>query len=164
MIVRRFLDWLRSPAGRAPAAALLLLYLSGLLWTVLFKGLKVLDLEQPQFNWTDLTFDQGALSLVPGQSMLYYFTFQEKYTNGLFNIGGNLLAFMPLGVLLPLALPHFRNIARVGRAALVLSGAMELVQWVTATGTCETDDLLLNGAGALMGFMIIRYLLLRSPF
>jgi glycopeptide antibiotics resistance protein len=164
MMLRRFLIWLASPAGRVPANMLLLLYLGTLLWMVVFKGLKVLDLESPQVRWADISFDQGALSPVPGVSLLYYFTFREKYTNGLFNIGGNLLAFMPLGALLPLATPYFRKASRVGGAALLLSGAIELVQWMTATGTCETDDLLLNGAGALIGFMLLRYCLLRSWF
>lgn len=78
---------------------------------------------------------------------------------GLFLIG-NLLAFVPLGVLVPLALRR-RSVLLVIVAALGLSTAIELAQFLISTAggfnyrTADIDDVIVNVAGAVLGYLAL---------
>lgn len=79
-------------------------------------------------NWAE--WDMGALS------------------QAAVNIGGNLAAFAPCGVFLPLL---FRRLRRFWAFFLAMTAAIvlvELIQLATGTGVCDIDDLILNLAGA----------------
>lgn len=72
---------------------------------------------------------------------------------GLFQNGGNVALFAPLGALLPLALG--RRLARWGRVlavAAAVSVTVEALQLLLTTGhVTSVDDVLLNCSGALLG-------------
>ena len=65
----------------------------------------------------------------------------------------NMLLFLPLGLSLPFALPEkwrFRAlIAAV--SGFLLSVGVEAIQYGFAIGNCETDDVLMNTLGTLIG-------------
>lgn len=66
----------------------------------------------------------------------------------------NILLFVPFGFLFPV-----KDKIRVGFfVALVLSVAIEITQFVTVMGWCETDDVISNTLGAIIGFLIFRLL------
>ena len=75
------------------------------------------------------------------------------------NLFGNVIMFVPLGLLMPAVYPR---LARWWRTLLVTAGAIiavELTQMLTLLGTCDIDDLILNLLGAAMGygcFLILR--------
>ena len=75
------------------------------------------------------------------------------------NLFGNILLFVPLGLLMPAAYP---GLGRWWKTMLVTAGAVtavELTQMLTLLGTCDIDDLILNLLGAAMGyglFLILR--------
>ncbi len=70
----------------------------------------------------------------------------------------NLLMLVPLGVLLPLAAEKMKTYKRFLWAPLLLSIFIELTQYVFHIGTCDVDDVILNFAGASIGFLAV-YLL-----
>jgi glycopeptide antibiotics resistance protein len=70
------------------------------------------------------------------------------------NLLGNLLGFIPFGFLLPLLIPFFRNLFKTLVAGFLLSLGYETVQLVFGLGVFDVDDLLLNTAGVLIGFII----------
>jgi glycopeptide antibiotics resistance protein len=70
---------------------------------------------------------------------------------------GNLAAFMPLGILLPL-ITRRRSLWQVIASGAALSAAVELAQLAISAflgfgyRTADIDDLILNTIGAAMGF------------
>ncbi len=75
----------------------------------------------------------------------------------------NMLLFMPLGLSLPYALPDklkYKALLTI-LIGIGLSIAVEVVQYVFSLGKCETDDVLMNTLGVMIGvtsYLIIRLL------
>ena len=81
------------------------------------------------------------------------------------NLLGNLIGFVPLGLLLPLILPWFRNGFKILVAGFLVSLGYETVQLLTGLGVFDVDDLILNTAGAFAGFLlflIFKHLIIRE--
>lgn len=73
------------------------------------------------------------------------------------NIVGNIVATMPLGVLLPIALPRRVDSAlRVALAAFLTSGLIELAQAWLGRRVADVDDLILNTLGGWLGYGLAR--------
>lgn len=68
----------------------------------------------------------------------------------------NVIAFVPLGVFLPCLWKQARRWYAVLAAGVMVSLALELVQLITLLGEADVDDLLLNAAGALVGYGLFR--------
>lgn len=76
---------------------------------------------------------------------------------GVVNLVGNVVMFIPLGLLLPGAFP---GLARFWRTALAAAGVMcvvELLQALLLVGFCDVDDLILNLAGVTIGYGLYRF-------
>lgn len=68
------------------------------------------------------------------------------------NLVGNVILFIPLGCFLPAIWERFRSFLRCVLLAAMLIIAVELLQYATALGSCDVDDLLLNLLGTILGF------------
>lgn len=68
-----------------------------------------------------------------------------------YNFAGNILWFVPLGMMLrkkkPLA------VLLTGAAA---SASLEILQWLLSTGVTDVDDVIVNALGALVGYAMIK--------
>ena len=73
-----------------------------------------------------------------------------------YNIGGNILMFVPMGFFLRTLLPKCRSFWRCMGIVAVIMTAVELGQLFTLRGFCEVDDLILNLLGAALGFRIAK--------
>jgi glycopeptide antibiotics resistance protein len=73
------------------------------------------------------------------------------------NIGGNIIGFIPLGILLPLLLPFLRHILRTAGIILLISLAFETAQLLSGTGVFDVDDLILNTAGGITGYLLYAF-------
>ncbi len=65
----------------------------------------------------------------------------------------NVIMFMPLGFLLPLIWPHFREWKKVAVTGIAFSLCIEFCQ-LFCFRTTDIDDLLMNTAGTLAGYLI----------
>lgn len=74
------------------------------------------------------------------------------------NLVGNVVVFIPFGVFLPLLWRHAQSVILFLLCTVLMIAGVELVQLFTLRGICDIDDLLLNVSGALIGFLIIRFL------
>ena len=75
------------------------------------------------------------------------------------NLFGNLFLLLPLGLLGPIALPALDRWWLIALVALLYSVAIELIQRVVPARSADIDDVIVNVAGALLGylaFVIIR--------
>ena len=70
------------------------------------------------------------------------------------NIGGNILGFVPLGFLFPLTIFRRRQLLLTVSAVFGISLGFEVTQLYTDLGVFDVDDLLLNTAGGVLGYII----------
>ncbi|WP_328547402.1 VanZ family protein [Streptomyces platensis] len=71
-------------------------------------------------------------------------------------LGGNVVLGLPFGVLLPVLEPRARGLLRVGAATALVMLLVELVQGALITGRAfDIDDVILNCAGALLGYLLL---------
>jgi len=78
------------------------------------------------------------------------------------NIGGNVVLFMPPGLLLP-SLWRAQRRFWVFLLTMVLAvSAVELLQWYTTLGSLDVDDLILNLLGAGLGFGLWKWMTRRE--
>ena len=68
----------------------------------------------------------------------------------------NVVLFFPLGILIPVAWPRFRKFGWMLLAGAGFSLFIETVQLIGRVGIFETDDLLFNTLGAMLGFMFYK--------
>lgn len=80
----------------------------------------------------------------------------------LINVVGNIVAVVPLGLLLPSAAPRFRRVMRTVGLGLLLSAAIELAQLLATARVLDIDDVLLNGLGTLLGYLLFSFKLVLS--
>lgn len=70
------------------------------------------------------------------------------------NIGGNIVGFIPLGILLPIVFPFLRRWWRLTLFVFGISLSFELFQLLTGVGVFDVDDLILNTGGGIIGFIL----------
>ena len=71
--------------------------------------------------------------------------------NLIYNVVGNLIWFVPLGILL-----GRRSPLRALLSGVLLSAGIELCQYILMTGCTDVDDVILNALGALLGWVVYR--------
>ncbi|HEV8283798.1 MAG TPA: VanZ family protein [Chitinophagaceae bacterium] len=76
------------------------------------------------------------------------------------NIGGNIVGFVPLGILFPLLFLSLRNIWKITLLSIFLSLMFETIQLLTGLGAFDIDDIILNTTGGTIGYII--YLILKK--
>jgi adenylate cyclase len=69
---------------------------------------------------------------------------------------GNVLLLLPIGLLGPIALPALDRWWRILLVALLISAAVEVAQLWIPERSADVDDVMVNGAGAALGFVIYR--------
>ena len=67
------------------------------------------------------------------------------------NLAGNIILFVPFGILLPLAFETKRKTLLFG---CMTSCLIEILQFVFAMGTADIDDIILNTLGTVFGYVI----------
>ena len=70
------------------------------------------------------------------------------------NLFGNLALLLPLGLLGPIALPALDRWWRIALVALLYSVAIELIQRLVPARSADVDDVIVNVAGALIGYAV----------
>lgn len=136
---------------RAAFAAYILL----MLWLLFirWRAVEVTD------YWGQLT---ERLNLKPFSSMgsmlrmLWYNPYPAVLRTVVYNIGGNIIMFVPLGFFLVALVPKCRRFWGCMAAVAVIMTAVELCQLFTLRGFCEVDDLMLNLLGAAIGWCASR--------
>lgn len=75
------------------------------------------------------------------------------------NLVGNVVAFMPFGMFLPLFWERCRRFWRTALYGFELSLFVEIQQLIFKVGSFDVDDLILNTIGAAAGFFCSRFFL-----
>lgn len=138
--------------------SLFCLYLLVLIFVLLFKA----DLSF--FSRGHTGRHQGAFQ-EPGNFNLkplvtlraYYLSFRNTGNlNSLLNLLGNVLAFIPFGIFVPLLSRHKKTFLLTFLSASCLIFTIELVQLITVWGIFDIDDYILNIFGVILGWLMSR--------
>lgn len=118
------------------------LYLLALLYLVF-----VLDrVEHSEYQYNLVLFDE----------IKRYIKYRNILGNQLFitNIAGNIVGFIPFGLMLPFLSNKYANCFFVTLLSFEFSLFIELTQLLLRIGSFDVDDLLLNTCGGFIGCMI----------
>ena len=101
-------------------------------------------------------------NLAPLRTIVGYIENYEGYGASilLINLAGNIVAFMPLGFLLPLVFKRMDRLSVITRITLLISITAKIFQFMFNVGGLDIDDVLLNTLGGVMGYLIYRALYL----
>ena len=72
------------------------------------------------------------------------------------NLVGNVIAFVPFGVFLPLLVKRVRSLVKTSLLGFEFSLFVELVQLFGKVGSFDVDDILLNTLGVMGGYLLFR--------
>lgn len=87
---------------------------------------------------------------------MYIRHWDNKGINSFGNLVGNILAFIPLGYMLPRVAGVFENLFLCMGSAFLFVLGIELFQLFSNFGIFDVDDILLNCLGAFLGFIFFK--------
>lgn len=90
------------------------------------------------------------INLIPFVNILDY----TDSTDILLNIAGNVMIFIPSGIILPILYKRLNSFWKVTAACALMSLGIEVLQLPFAVRASDVDDLILNTAGAMAGYGI----------
>ncbi|MBQ5335499.1 MAG: VanZ family protein [Oscillospiraceae bacterium] len=102
-----------------------------------------------------LLFDAARIlpprvNLIPFVHILRFDTKRDM----LLNLIGNTAMFVPGGIILPALYPRLRSFLRTAAAGAGISLCIELLQLLFFDRATDIDDLILNTAGCMIGYLI----------
>ena len=137
-----------------------ILYLVLLITLTLFdpmwgrSGFHLVRWNSEEFSY----YINNSVNLIPFKTIINYISaFNSLYStrNVLLNLLGNLVALMPMAFFLPLLFKKqskFKNFV-ITNVLIVL--CIEITQLLTASGSCDIDDIILNTMGAVIMYFIL---------
>lgn len=133
---------------------LLVIYLLFLVRVIIFKyPVPVLRGIMDEWELGNAKAGVATANLTLFKTIRMYIRYYDRL-NGFDNLFGNVLAFMPLGVLIPMAFPGMDHWWEVLLHSFWLSLCIELFQLVSHFGAFDVDDILLNTVGGVLGFAV----------
>ncbi|MEU6807988.1 VanZ family protein [Streptomyces sp. NPDC046831] len=94
-------------------------------------------------------------NLHPGDSLRAYMS-RPALRDTVKQIGGNVVLGIPFGVLVPVVAPKARGLLRVLLLTAIVMLMVEFAQGALITGRAfDIDDVILNTAGALVGYLLL---------
>jgi Glycopeptide antibiotics resistance protein len=131
---------------RVVGSVLLVLYLLGLIYFLFFAENygRTISREEYQYN------------LRPFKEIMRFIKYREELGMLAFasNIFGNVLGFIPLGLIFPIINKKARNFFFIAMISFEFSLLIETVQLVFKVGSFDVDDLILNTLGGMLGYLL----------
>ena len=120
------------------------------------QGLIIIEWDKKLLN----SYLTSSFNLKPFKTILL---FTKGYMNGIVslknfsvNVIGNLTAFMPYGLFLPLIFKNMRKYYKFIITMIIIIVIIELLQFITMSGSCDIDDLILNVFGASVVYFVCK--------
>lgn len=87
-----------------------------------------------------------------------YVTYNEHFTmeNIITNLIGNVLVFVPVGFLVPIIKKEGVNVFTILRISFCMTLFIEVIQLAFRIGVFDVDDLIMNTAGGILGYVIFK--------
>lgn len=94
------------------------------------------------------------INLFPFKTMVEYLHSNHSIKSIIINLLGNIAAFLPMGLLLPLIFKKINSFKRVTIFIFLSSFTIEITQYILGVGTTDIDDIILNILGGILGFCL----------
>lgn len=133
----------------------LVLYIAFLFKLMVFKDVFLIRIGHLRLNFGGT--QDGPPNLIPFKSIWSYLHGDKGLLIGGINIVGNIVLLMPIGFLIPFLI---RNMTWKKSLVIALASglAIEGTQAILHVGIFDTDDLILNGLGVMMGYWGYQFL------
>lgn len=140
---------------RLVVSVILLIYVAILVKVVVLK-------QVPEIRFAGLMFrfggtQQGDPNFIPFKSIWSYLSLKRGLVIGFINLVGNIVLFIPVGLLVPFVIPKM-SWRKCIVLALLIGFAMEMIQAVFRVGIFDIDDVILNGLGVMTGYWLYKFL------
>lgn len=131
---------------RISGACVFGIYITGLIYVLFFA-------ESYGRGVTDMVYDYN---LQPFREIRRYLTWWEVLgiRTVLLNLAGNIIGFVPFGLLLPLLTRSVRKAWKVTVLGFEISALIEAAQLAFGVGCFDVDDMILNTFGAFLGYIL----------
>ena len=139
-----------------------------LIYTMTIFSLTLFDEIYGRQGFVIIEWDKDLLDMYLNQSfnIIPFNTiklFAEGYIKGIvsfknfsINIIGNFFAFMPYSVFLPLILKKINKYYKFLIIMIIIIVLIEILQFVTMSGSCDIDDLILNLLGSSIAYFVVK--------
>ena len=97
----------------------------------------------------------GTANFIPFKTIKMYIEYADRL-NSFENLAGNILAFIPFGLMFPIVRARKKGFADVLLNALVFVIGIEVFQLFSAFGAFDVDDIILNCFGVILGYIVYR--------
>lgn len=133
---------------RKIAAIIFAMYFSYLLYRLFFFAYG---------QYYRFSVDEIRYNLIPFKTISSYIVGISNYELDVwfFNLFGNVLAFVPMGFLLPLIINELRSVKAIIFTTFITSTILEVVQLILRLGISDIDDIVLNTLGGLIGYLLL---------
>lgn len=102
----------------------------------------------------------NQLNLIPFKTVFAYISGMLSGTfpfrTVMINIAGNIVAFAPFAFFVPLLFKRINTLCRFILYMTAVIVFVELLQFVTMSGSCDIDDLMLNLSGAILCYSFLQ--------
>lgn len=95
----------------------------------------------------------SSANFTPFRTIRMYLRYYERL-NSFENLFGNVLIFVPFGVLLPAAVEKQRSFLLFLTTTFLFVTGIEVFQLFSAFGAFDVDDILLNCLGGVIGYLL----------
>lgn len=137
-----------------------ILYIILLLILTLFdpmygRSFSIVDWSKELFN----KYINNSFNIIPFHTIIDYISkFNSLYDTKtiMINLLGNLIALMPMAIFLPLLFKKTRKLKKFLLTVVIIVFCIEIVQFLTLTGSCDIDDIILNVTGAIIAYIIFK--------
>ena len=128
-------------------------YLGAMLWLLFGRsrgypeGMPYREMLRTNVNFTPF------LTIRSYYQVVFHHTNDAYYTHCFINLAGNVLLFIPAGWMIPGIWSGHRNFFQFLATCLAAILIIELTQLLTGLGSFDVDDVILNMAGLLVGYL-----------
>ena len=123
------------------------------------NGLSIFNWSQAEFSKHFNYYEKSSVNLIPFKTIIGYikdiFTSLLDTSNIFANLLGNLVCMMPFAFFIPMLFKKINNTKKFILTILCITLGIELIQFITFSGSCDIDDIILNTLGAFIMYKIL---------
>lgn len=140
-------------------AVVFCLYIIVLSERVLFKYVPLHQIVS-HFNFSSNQYHWHSNNFMPFKTIIFYlFLADINLDIRISNLVGNIIGFMPFGIMLPLLFKRYLNLKSISIATFCFSLMYEVLQLLFNFGSFDIDDVILNTSGGVIGYLMISLIL-----
>lgn len=136
-------------------SCILFAYSAFLVNLIIFKNVPFIRIGQQRYNFGG-GGQTGQGNFIPFKTILPYLQGEKGWLIGVLNLVGNVALFVPIGILIPLVVKKI-SWQKTAALAIAIGFVIESIQVLFRLGIFDIDDIILNGLGVMVGYLVVRY-------